>query len=730
MELASGLALWAAALGMAAATAGLLKWAAEARSRIGAAVVLFLLAMMSAMLLGAGSYLLHPSARALVLALWLTTALMSLSVIPLFLVILRAHPADPKASASPRVDWTPTPAYLLGVLGLVLGNELLMGTVFTAAAGGGFPSLAAGWGSALAQAVNTPWFIVTMSVEMALSALLLRTRLPSPAVALFLGQAAMMALSPPAFAEPGLRPLLLVLGAAAMTAIIVFVMEHIYRHRQLVPVLSRYFPALLGVYAAMMAGLYLWLLYGSGELFAATVVAEMLLFFDALLRPARWKEPAGAPWQLRPRWTVLLLATIFVGELFMGAVLDLALEPSVYGALFPTLPLAGPPATLLGNALSNGFWFVAIVTGSTWFLAMMGLEMGTLFYLKFRETRNRENRVRMVLTVACYGIFATFFPSYYYAAMFPHLPSGTALPVIGWSMGIGSAPIAPALLLVLGLSYAITGALSFLFGRRVICSTLCTAPLMYQGTTMNAMSAFNGQGPVARKYLGSHFSRAYTVTNGTVMAGLVGAAFVSYFDQVGTLHLTVGGVDPTVFLFALSFGVLWFVLFVSIPYTGNYNCVTMGVCYTGTIAQAFQRLGPFKLKVKDRGICQSCTTLDCAKACPIALVDMPGHFRTRGEFRSSKCCGVGNCVGACPYGNLYIYDIRHWLRRRLGFDRPSTTDRPLPMVSSKGSRAPLAAARASPVGAAIPTGTSSTRVESPSFAPSQGPSASGREIPA
>lgn len=680
--LVSLLVLWTIALAMAVVTAYLLRWAAEARSRVGAAVVLFLLGMMSAMLLGAGAYLLEPSRSGLVVALWLTTALMSLSVFPVFYVLIRNLPTADGSPRAPPAPWSAGLGYVVSVLGLVLLNELLMGVVFSVAAGGAFPALSSGPVNALAQAVNGPWFLFTMATEMALSALLLRRRLPVAVVALFLAQAGLMALSPPAFGDWGASAVVLVAGAGAMTAIIVFLMEHLYRHRQLSVGLSRYVFGLLGAYALMMAGLYVWLVDGSGALFALSVLAEMLLFFDALLRPDRLREPLSEPWQLRPHWTFGLLATIFVAELFMGAVIDLALEPAVYGPLFPALPLSGSGGTVLVNALSNGFWFLAVVTGSTWFLAMMGVEMGTLFYFKFRETRNRENRVRMVLTMACYGLFATFFPSYYYAAMFPQLPSGTSVPVLGWGMGIGAAPIAPSLLLVLALSYAATGALSFLFGRRVICSSFCTAPLMYQGTTINALSAFNGKSPVSRRYLGSHFSRTYTVTNGTVMAALVGASFVSYYDQIGALNLTVGGVDPTVFLFALSFGVLWFLLFVTIPYTGNYNCVTMGWCYTGTIAQFFQRLGPFKLKVRSREVCKACTTLDCAKACPIALVDMPGHFRTKGEFRSSKCCGVGNCVGACPYNNLYIHDARHWIAARWRAARGGGVGTPLPVLPS------------------------------------------------
>ncbi len=117
-----------------------------------------------------------------------------------------------------------------------------------------------------------------------------------------------------------------------------------------------------------------------------------------------------------------------------------------------------------------------------------------------------------------------------------------------------------------------------------------------------------------------------------------------------------------------------------------------------TITQAFQKVGFFKLKVRDKQVCRDCTTLDCAKGCPIGLVDMPGHFRQTGEFRSTKCCGVGECMEACPYDNIYISDVRHWVRRRLGLPEvgPRRTG---PGFAAAGVHPAAPAARALPVGA-------------------------------
>ncbi|EQD51947.1 hypothetical protein B2A_06747, partial [mine drainage metagenome] len=61
----------------------------------------------------------------------------------------------------------------------------------------------------------------------------------------------------------------------------------------------------------------------------------------------------------------------------------------------------------------------------------------------------------------------------------------------------------------------------------------------------------------------------------------------------------------------------------------------------------------------------------------------------RGEFRSSKCCGVGDCIESCPYDNIYIHDVRHSLRARLRIpaprpEPPFVREPQLPMVESRG----------------------------------------------
>jgi polyferredoxin len=685
---------------MAVFTALVVRWAVEAKFPLHAAAIVFLLLMMAAMFGGAIVYYLHPGTSGLVEGLWLAAGLMSLGAFIPFYAFIRTAQAqlDSETPETPPV-LRKGALYVGMIAGLVLANEFLMGWAFNLASGVRMSGFAGG----AAGVIDSPWFLFTMAGEMALTAYLLRARLDRGFVLVVVFQAALMFLSPPALASSAWREITILLGSGLMIVLFVYLMEHIYRQKELNRAYATYLVRILAVYGVMMAGLFVWALYGQASLFAASIVLEMLVYLDAVVRPDRFSEGDRMAWQLNARWAFQLLAFIFVAELFMGALLDLQIEPAMFASAFPALALSGAPLTVLTNAVSNGFWFFALVAGSTWFLAMMGAEMGALVVFKLKEVRQRETKVRLVLMMSCYGLFVVFFPSVYYTAVFPHWASGVQVPVLGWSMGIGSAPIVPSLFAVILITYAATGILSSLFGRRVICSVFCSAPLMYQGTTIDAMKTFNRSSPLARKYLSSRFSNLYSTTTGVVLVALVGTSFLSYFDQIGKLSVTIGGTDPSVFLFVFSFSVLWYVMFVTIPYTGNYNCVTMGWCYTGTIAQAFQKIGFFKLKVKDKQVCKDCTTLDCAKSCPVGLVDMPGHFRTKGEFRSSKCCGVGNCVGACPYGNLYIHDVRHWIRDRLPYRRSPSADTILPVIQPNPRRA-TSSPPASVAGSPVPTG--------------------------
>jgi Polyferredoxin len=121
----------------------------------------------------------------------------------------------------------------------------------------------------------------------------------------------------------------------------------------------------------------------------------------------------------------------------------------------------------------------------------------------------------------------------------------------------------------------------------------------------------------------------------------------------------VEGVDITVLIYFIAFDIVWYIVFISIPFMGTFACVTQGWCYWGVFNQAISRIGLFRLKVRDPQVCVNCKTVDCANACPVGINDMRGEFIKKGEMKSIKCIGIGECVDSCPHKNIFFYDVRH-----------------------------------------------------------------------
>jgi len=178
---------------------------------------------------------------------------------------------------------------------------------------------------------------------------------------------------------------------------------------------------------------------------------------------------------------------------------------------------------------------------------------------------------------------------------------------------------------------------------------------------------------------------------------LVGTTFavslLACLHRLPTVQVANGEYDTSVLPLPveLYLGGLWFAMFVSTPYLGTYSCATTGVCHWGSLSVPFARVSFFRLRVRDRSVCQRCTKLDCAKACPVGLVDMPFYLRTPGEFRSTKCVGVGDCVGACPYGNLYDQDVCSRISRVLVRRRRDVSSPRLPMATAARAPPPASA---------------------------------------
>ena len=317
------------------------------------------------------------------------------------------------------------------------------------------------------------------------------------------------------------------------------------------------------------------------------------------------------------------------------------------------------PALGLYNPIWNVISYFVSITGSQWILIIFGSFFTPLVIHKILTLKSRGNKVRLILMFLAYWIYSTYLPNFSpVSSIFPYIP-------YSWFNGFGTfGPLAPSLLIGALGTYAVTAVLSFLFGSRQICSVTCTAPFMLQGTVIGDMKIFNRTTKVGKKMLTSRLSAWYKIIVSLTWGMLLIFAVLSLLDQLGYVNFYILGNDPTVFYAVLYFNLLWYVQFLLIPFIGNYSCVNMGICTWGSFNQFFGRLGFFKLKVKDPQTCLNCRTVDCAKACPVGITDMRASFLRKGELKSFKCIGAGECVEACPHDNIFIYDVRNWLREK------------------------------------------------------------------
>jgi len=605
------------------------------------------------------------------------------------------------ARALPPAWSTALFALAMGGLGLVAG---------LAAAGGLAPHVGgvpAGWGLAVG-ALLAPVFLILAAGEVVVMALLVRPTSDRSLLALLVAQAAILALTPTLFTSPTGSALAAYAGAALVVAMLVVSLQFLYRNKQLhASVLA---VLIAWPLAAMVtaAGWFLWALDGWWVPLAVGVVVQIGVAAFTTFR--RSPAPSGEriPWLLRPFSIFEFLLFTFLAEFFLGALLDYRIVGPGFLQYIPFVPPTGTGSQLAGLLVYNGLWFAAAILASAWFLILLGFTMGPLVVLKIRETHERAQKYRLGMTIAAFALAAIYLPSLASSTPLADIPWLANIPVIGWGFGLrDGGPFESGIFLAVIVMYALVGVLTVMFGRKAICSVMCGAALMYQGTAMSEMRGFNQTSRVGRHFLGSQLSTAYVAISGVALASLFAVSFLSVLRWIPTVQVASGQLDTATLPLPIElyFGAVWFAMFVTTPFIGTYNCATTGFCHWGALTLPFARVGFFRLKVKDKKVCQACTTFDCAKACPVGLVDMPLYFRRDGEYRSSKCCGVGDCVGACPYGNMYHQDVRFWIRRKLSGRAPAPQapiDRgiPLPMVAA------VAPNRAAP--AAVPIASEPT----------------------
>ena len=620
-------------------------------------VVLFLLSMMAEMAISIVIYLYFPGA----LFENVLINMFAMMVIAFAFCILYVFD-EPKTLDETTAGNVRVRSLIIAlILVMVLLSEVLMAWTFaliggTASTAGGVQGIF----STITNSSSSYLFIFMNSAEMAITLFFISKRMPKAFSWLIASQVIIMVLSPTAIVNSVWAGLSLAVGSGIMTFLFIYIFKFLHKNQTLSKGILNYLLFLMLAYALMMAGQFIWLLNGDASVFVLSIIVEMAVYFAIVLDEKKLISSKSVSWQAKPYWVFGFLGLLFVAEFFMGGVLDI----QVYGVGFFNGMMFASTAGSFVNALSAGFFnfimFFTSITMSPWYLIMMGIEMGALVAFKIKYTRELETKVRLLLLILAYGAYSVFLPLFL-------IPSGLLrqTPWIGWAMGIGSSgAIASTVVMALLGTFLISGILSFLFGSRQLCSVMCMAPLMYQGTTIDAMNSFSENSKLACRLHTNKISSAYKVVVSAVWISLLAAALLSYLTSVGILGVSVFGIDPAYFLFMFYFGFLWYVIWMMIPFVGTYGCASTGMCGWGAFNQLISRAGLFRLRVKDKALCSSCTTKDCSKVCPLGLTGQPAAFVAKGEFRNYKCVGDGNCVSACPHRNISFYDVRHWLRER------------------------------------------------------------------
>ena len=664
--------LWVIAALMAVFTAWLLKKGSTIKTLTDAGVVLFLLAMMASMFVSTVAYLYFPSYIAIVELFSINMASMGVALIPILSALVRGN--RPLEESRKGSTISTRALVFASAIALAIVSEVFMGWTFALLSGAARTSQ--GVVSSLVGSMSTYWFIFTMASEMVVTLYLVGRNFPSSFRRLVAIQSSIMVLSPTAIANSNWVYWSLWGNSAVMILAIIFIFEYLYKNRTVSAGALNYIVMLLGAYSFMMAGLFVWLIYGDVTLFVLSIVAEMVIYFSIVLDEKKLIAPPLQSWLSKPYWAFALLGGVFVAEFFMGGVLDVIEQGTSYFTGLPLVAIGGSIPTTIGSAIYDFIIGVSSVTASFWFLAMMGVEMGALVVFKIKYAREAETKIRLGLVIAAYGLYTLFLPTFVFPNSLPNLPW------VGWSMGVGTAgAAAPAFILAILATYVISGSLSFFFGSRNVCSVFCTAALMYQGTAYDAMSSFNRTSKIGRHLLTSRISDAYKVVITLVWVTLLGSAVLSYLNSIGVIAFSFFGYDASAFFYAFYFSFLWYLIWIMIPFVGTYGCATTGMCGWGSFNQLVSRVGLFKLKVKDSDMCVHCETKDCAKVCPVGLTDLPGAFIAKEEFKSYKCLGVGDCVTACPYENIFFFDVRNWVRTRLHKPLPPMASHPKAMTT-------------------------------------------------
>lgn len=477
---------------------------------------------------------------------------------------------------------------------------------------------------------------------------------------------AMSAATPSMIIGHGFLITFTVIFTAVMVASMIVVFEWIANRRNTITAAEmKNLEILFLIFLVMSLGVFFGGIYGSPfyiswMIYAAGMIAGMVFYFHTALETQVKGKRLG--WVKHPRFLFLILLTSFISEFFVSGTILFLIQPDrppgfqafvAFSAL-----LGGVNSVSVPSIAIDIPYVIGAVTNSYIFLSVMGIEMGALVILRMRKLQWREKRVNLSLALVAFALYTVFWPNFGNESFYSVLPV--------WANAGALGPMYPYFIGALIGSYALYAVLALLFGRRSYCSTLCPSAVMYGGTLGQGMIAFNYESKISKANIGSKFKAAIYPFISVSWVFMISLSFLSYATVGKIDNFNIYGIDPVVFFSFFVWNFLWYLFFIAIPFIGMSPCRRYGWCTTGTFVGFFSKLGLFKLKVRDSDVCRTCPTKDCVTACEVGLGDLAGQFIKQGYFKSSKCVGAGSCLEACPYDNIFFYDIRNFIKEKRG----------------------------------------------------------------
>lgn len=191
-------------------------------------------------------------------------------------------------------------SFRLAVIFLVLLNEFLMGWVFSQASGISGTSIGTNPLWLFGNVVSSYWFIFIMVLEMVLTILMFRNEVPRRFSTILGLQASVMLFSPPAVESQTWLIGSICVSSGLMIVLFIYLYQSLYRNKSFERTTRIYTLRLIAIYSMMLAGLFIWIEYHNPILFSISIVAQMVLYFNAIVNPFVFGLTKGKSYNRQP----------------------------------------------------------------------------------------------------------------------------------------------------------------------------------------------------------------------------------------------------------------------------------------------------------------------------------------------------------------------------------------------------------------------------------------------